>query len=38
MTNYQPKFHNEFAFVPRMLSGMAGVAIGLMIATSLHWI
>ena len=38
MTNYQSKFNNEFAFVPKMLSGAAGVAIGLMIAVSLHWI
>ena len=38
MNNYQPKFNNEFAFVPKMLSGMAGVLIGLIIATSLHWI
>ncbi len=38
MTNFQLKFNNEYAFVPKMLSGAAGVAIGLLIANFLHWI
>ena len=38
MTNFQSKLYNKYDFVPKMLSGMAGVGIGLIIANYLQWI